>query len=154
MLVVEVKTKLVDNPSARSLLVVGYHDIFTAADHVVEPAKFSPIGLEALDDTILGCMKKKGLPMPNMDFMPEGNAWLLIEFGGKDKTESDANVRKCMADLKKGGHAPAMNLFDDPAQEKLVWHLREERLGVTAKVPGMPENHEGWEDASAQRQTN
>ena len=41
-----------------------------------------------------------------------------------------------------------MKLFDDPAQEKLVWHLREEGLGATAKVPGMPENHEGWEDAS------
>jgi len=41
-----------------------------------------------------------------------------------------------------------MKLFDDPAQEELVWHLREEGLGATAKVPGMPENHEGWEDAS------
>ena len=41
-----------------------------------------------------------------------------------------------------------MKLFDDPAQEKLVWHLREEGLGATAKVPDMPENHEGWEDSS------
>jgi len=41
-----------------------------------------------------------------------------------------------------------MKLFDNPAEEKLVWHLREEGLGATAKVPNMPENHEGWEDAS------
>ena len=147
-LVLEAKTKLVYNPPARSLLVAGYPDIFAAADHVVEPAKLGPIALEALDDTILGYMKKKGLPMPNMDFMPEGHAWLLIEFGGKDKAESDANAHKRMAELKKGEHAPAMKLFDDPAQEELVWHLREEGLGATAKVPGMPENHEGWEDAS------
>ena len=41
-----------------------------------------------------------------------------------------------------------MKLFDDPEQEKLVWHLREEGLGASAKVPNMPENHEGWEDSS------
>ena len=38
-------------------------------------------------------MKKKGMHPPNMNFMPEGHAWLLIEFGGKDKAEADANAR-------------------------------------------------------------
>ncbi len=115
---------------------------------MVEPAKFGPVGLEALDDTFIDYMKKKGLHPPNMNFMPEGNAWLLIEFGGKDKAEADANARKCMDDFRQRGNAPPMKLFDDPAQEKLVWHLREEGLGATAKVPDMPENHEGWEDSS------
>ena len=148
VLVVEAKTKLVYNPPVRSLLVFGYPDIFAAGDHVVEPAKFGPVGLEALDDTFIDYMKKKGLHPPNMNFMPEGNAWLLIEFGGKDKAEADANARKCMDDFQQREDAPPMKLFDDPAQEKLVWHLREEGLGATAKVPDMPENHEGWEDSS------
>ena len=148
VLVLEAKTKLVYNPPVRSLLVFGYPDIFAAGDHVVEPAKFGPVGLEALDDTFIDYMKKKGLHPPNMNFMPEGNAWLLIEFGGKDKAEADANARKCMDDFRQRGNAPPMKLFDDPAQEKLVWHLREEGLGATAKVPDMPENHEGWEDSS------
>jgi len=148
VLVVEAKTKLVHNPPVRSLLVFGYPDVFTAADHVVEPAKFGPVGLEALDDTFIDYMKKKGLHPPNMNFMPKGEAWLLIEFGGKDKNEADANARKCMDDFRQRGDAPPMKLFDDPVQEKLVWHLREEGLGATAKVPDMPENHEGWEDSS------
>jgi len=148
VLVLEAKTRLVYNPPVRSLLVFGYPDIFTAADNVVEPAKFHPTGLEALDDTFIDYMKKKGLHPPNMSFMPEGGAWLLIEFGGKDKQEADANARKCMEDFKRRGNAPPMKLFDNPAEEKLVWHLREEGLGATAKVPNMPENHEGWEDAS------
>jgi FAD/FMN-containing dehydrogenase/Fe-S oxidoreductase len=148
VLVLEAKTKLIYNPPVRSLLVFGYPDIFAAGDHVVEPAKFGPVGLEALDDTFIDYMKKKGLHPPNMNFMPEGDAWLLIELGGKDKAESDANARKCMDDFRRRGNAPPMKLFDDPAEEKLVWHLREEGLGATAKVPDMPENHEGWEDAS------
>ena len=88
----EAKAKLVDNPPVRSLLVFGFPDIFAAADHVVEPAKFHPIGLEALDDTFIDYMKKKGLHPPNMNIMPEGHAWLLVEFGGNDKEEADANA--------------------------------------------------------------
>ena len=143
------RAKLVYNPPVRSLLVFGYQRTFSPPPITwSKPAKFGPIGLEALDDTFIDYMKKKGLHPPDMNFMPEGNAWLLIEFGGKDKAEADANARKCMDDFSKRGDAPPMKLFDDPAQEKLVWHLREEGLGATAKVPDMPENHEGWEDAS------
>ena len=72
-----------------------------------------------------------------MNLMPKGDAWLLIEFGGKDKAEADANARKLHGRLQTSAAiAPSMKLFDDPAQEKLVWHLREEGLGATAKVPG------------------
>jgi FAD/FMN-containing dehydrogenase/Fe-S oxidoreductase len=147
-LVVEAKAKLVDNPAVRSLLVFGFDDIFAAADYVLEPAEFGPIGLEALDDTFIDYMKKKGLHPPDMDLMPPGKAWLLIEFGGRDKAGAHANAGKCMDAVRRRGHPPSMKLFDDAVQEGLVWHLREEGLGATAKVPGMPENHEGWEDAS------
>jgi FAD/FMN-containing dehydrogenase/Fe-S oxidoreductase len=147
-LVLEAKARLVYNPPARSLLVLGYPDIFHAADDVVEAGKFYLTGLEALDDTFIKYMKKKGIHPPNLSIMPEGEAWLLAEFGGKDKQEADANARKCMNDFGKRQHPPSMKLFDDPPLEKLVWHLREEGLGATAKVPDMPENHEGWEDAS------
>ena len=83
----------------------------------------------------------------NLDMMPAGKAWLLVEFGGQSKEESDANAQKLIDHLKKDGNPPT-KLFDDPAQEKLVWHLREEGLGATAKIPGEPDNHEGWEDSS------
>lgn len=147
-LTLEAKTKLVYNPPARSLLVLGYPDIFTVADNVVEAAKFHPVGLEALDDTFIRYMKKKGLHPPHLELMPQGEAWMLLEFGGKHKNESDANARACMEEFKKRGNAPSMKLFDKAKEEELVWHLRKERLGATAKVPDMPENHEGWEDAS------
>ncbi len=147
-LVLEAKVRLVYDPPVRSLLVFGYPDIFHAADDVVEPAKFGPVGLEALDNTFIDYMKRKGLHPPNLNFMPEGGAWLLIEFGGKDKDEADSRARKCMDDFRQRPNPPSMKLFDDPKQEKLVWHLREEGLGATAKVPHMPENHEGWEDSS------
>jgi FAD/FMN-containing dehydrogenase/Fe-S oxidoreductase len=148
VLILKAKTKLIYNPPVRSLLVLGYKDIFVAGDHVTEPAKFGPVGLEALDDTFIEYMKRKGLHPPELKLMPEGRGWLLVEFGGKDKSECDAKARKCMDELKKSEHPPSMKLFDDPKEEQLVWHLREEGLGASAKVPGIPDNHEGWEDSS------
>jgi FAD/FMN-containing dehydrogenase/Fe-S oxidoreductase len=147
-LVVEAKTTLVEDPAVRSLVVFGFPDIFAAADRVMEIASSRPIGLEALDDTFFDYMKKKGLHPPNLKLMPEGRAWLLVEFGGHDKREADEKARRCIDGLKQRGSLPPAKLFDDPTEEHLVWWLREEGLGATAKVPGMPENHEGWEDAS------
>jgi FAD/FMN-containing dehydrogenase/Fe-S oxidoreductase len=148
VLVLEATTKLVHNPPVRSLLVLGYEDIFHAADHVTEPLPYHPVGLEALDDTFIQDMKKKGMHPEHLDMMPAGKAWLLVEFGGKDKEEADANARKLMDALKQRSNPPSMKLFDNIAEEKLIWHLREEGLGATAKIPGEPENHEGWEDAA------
>ncbi|MCL5742369.1 MAG: FAD-binding oxidoreductase, partial [Acidobacteria bacterium] len=147
-LVLEATTKLVYNPPVRSLLVIGYPDIFTAADHVVEPMQFQPVALEALDYDFIEDMQKKGFHPREVNLLPEGGAWLLVEFGGKDKRESDENARALMQEYSKAGNPPPMKLFDDPRYEQLLWHLREEGLGATAHVPGEPENHEGWEDSS------
>ena len=147
VLVLEATVKLVPSPPVRSLLAIGYSDIFHAADNVMVPWPFKPIALEALDDTFIQDMKKKGMHPQHLEMMPEGRAWLLVEFGGNTKEEADANAGKLVEHLKKNGGPPA-KLFDDPAEEKLVWYLREEGLGATAKIPGEPDNHEGWEDSS------
>jgi hypothetical protein len=62
-------------------------------------------------------MKLKGLHPPNLELMPEGHAWLLCEFGGKDKQEAYAKAHKCMEALANQNHAQSMKLFDDPARE-------------------------------------
>jgi FAD/FMN-containing dehydrogenase/Fe-S oxidoreductase len=148
VLVLEATTRLVHNPPVRSLLVLGYSDIFDAADHVRDPMKFDPIGLEAIDDSFIADMKKKGMHPHHLDLLPAGRAWLLVEFGGDSKEEADAGARRLMQALGGGEHPPSMKLFDDPAYERLLWFLREEGLGATAKIPCEPDNHEGWEDAS------
>ena len=54
-----------------------------------------------------------------------------------------------MMDALKGReNAPSMKLFDDRAQEQMVWKVRESGLGATARVPGEPDTWEGWEDSS------
>jgi len=147
-LVLEATVHLVYNPPVRSLLVLGYRDVFEAADHIPDVLPFQPVALEGLDHAFIDDMAKKGFHNPEVALMPDGKGWLLCEFGGADKEEADANARKLMDALKKRGSPPPMKLFDDPAQEKHVWHLREEGLGATARVPGEPDNWEGWEDSA------
>src|SRR5213078_1407476 len=48
-LVLEATLELIVNPPMRSLLVLGYPDIYHAGDHVPEIRKYKPVGLEGID---------------------------------------------------------------------------------------------------------
>jgi FAD/FMN-containing dehydrogenase/Fe-S oxidoreductase len=146
--VLEAKVRLVYNPPVRSLLVLGYPDVFSAADHVLEVLEAKPIGLEGLDELLIDNMKAKGLHPRDVKLLPDGKGWLLVEFGGESKDETDGKARKLMERLRGKGDAPSTKLFDDPAEEKLVWQIRESGLGATAFVPGQAVTWEGWEDSS------
>jgi FAD/FMN-containing dehydrogenase len=72
--ILEATVRLVDSPPVRSLLVLGYPDVYTAGDHIMEVLAHRPIGLEGLDDVLVDDMKKKGLHPRNIQLLPEGGA--------------------------------------------------------------------------------
>jgi len=146
--ILEATVRLVHSPPARSLVVLGYPDIYSAGDHVPDVLRHGPIGLEAVDDVLVADMKTIGLHPGDLDLLPGGNGWLLAEFGGDTKDESDGKAKALMHALESTDGAPSMKLYDDPAQEKLVWRIRESGLGATAKVTGKPDTWEGWEDSA------
>jgi Fe-S oxidoreductase len=146
--VLEATTQLVHSPPVRSLLVLGYPDAYSAGDHVTEILTHGPVGLEGFDSRLLEFARKKKLHPQAAELLPEGGGWLLVEFGGESKEESDGRARKLMDELKQQSHAPDMKLYDDPAQETMVWQIRESGLGATAIVPGEPDAWPGWEDSA------
>ncbi|HEY6822016.1 MAG TPA: FAD-binding and (Fe-S)-binding domain-containing protein [Burkholderiales bacterium] len=148
VIVLEATLRLLDNPKARSLLVLGYEDVYQAGDHVTEVMRHGPIALEGLDDRLIKDMKAVGLHPGNDKLLPQGAGWLMVEFGGESKGESDLRARKAMAALEAAKDAPRMKLFDDPEEEKLIWEVRESGLGATAHVPDKKITWEGWEDSS------
>ncbi|HWF07602.1 MAG TPA: FAD-linked oxidase C-terminal domain-containing protein [Bryobacteraceae bacterium] len=147
-LTLEATVKLVWSPPGRTLVVLGYPDIYKAGDHVTEIMEFRPIACEAIDALLVENMKIKGLHPRDLKLLPDGRGWLLVEFGGEDRNDSDNQARRLMDSLKRHDDAPAMKLFDDPAEERLVWDIRESGLGATAWVPGEPVTWEGWEDSA------
>ena len=49
---------------------------------------------EGLDDRLINGMKKLNMHLKDVELLPDGGGWLLVEFGGESKTESDANAPK------------------------------------------------------------
>jgi FAD/FMN-containing dehydrogenase/Fe-S oxidoreductase len=146
--VLEATVRLVPSPPVRSLVVLGYPDVYTAGDHIMEVLAHQPIALEGLDDNLVNDMKKKRLHPEDVKLLPEGGGWLLVEFGGESKQEADDHARLLMEALKKQPHPPSMKLFDDPDQERTLWLVRRSGLGATARVPGAKDTWEGWEDSA------
>jgi FAD/FMN-containing dehydrogenase/Fe-S oxidoreductase len=144
----EAEVRLVPSPPGRALLVLGYPDVFAAADDVPALREFSPIGLEGIDDLLVEDMKKKRLHPERLKLLPDGRGFLLVELGGADREEAAASARRLMAAIGRRPHPPEMKLYDDPAEEKIVWKVRESGLGATARVPGEPDTWEGWEDSA------
>ncbi|HEY6986496.1 MAG TPA: FAD-binding and (Fe-S)-binding domain-containing protein, partial [Rhodanobacteraceae bacterium] len=146
--VLEATCRLVASPPARSLLVLGYRDVYTAADHVTEILDYGPIGLEGIDDRLIDDMKAIGLHPRDITLLPDGRGWLLVEFGGETREESDANARRLMEALRGRDDAPSMRLYEEPSQEARIWQVRGAGLGATAHVPNKQITWEGWEDAA------
>jgi FAD/FMN-containing dehydrogenase/Fe-S oxidoreductase len=146
--VLEAKVRLLPNPAARSLLVLGYKDVYEAGDHVPDIMQHQPIALEGMDDRLVADMKAVHLHPHNLELLPPGGGWLLVEFGGDSKADSDAQARKLMDALRRRENAPSMKLYDDPPVELKIWKVRESGLGATAHVPDKPITWEGWEDSS------
>jgi FAD/FMN-containing dehydrogenase/Fe-S oxidoreductase len=146
--VLEATLRLVPWPRARTLLVLGYPDIYAAADHVPAVMEEKPIGLEAIDRRLISDMHKKGLHERYLQYLPEGHGFLLVELGGDTKEESDAHAVEVMARLQASKPRPNARIYDDPDQEEKLWKVRESGLGATARIPGSPDTWEGWEDSA------
>src|SRR5437763_2210015 len=148
VLILEAILELIVAPPVRSLLVLGYPDIYQAGDHVPEIRNYKPIGLEGIDGVLINAMKIKHIHPRDLEILPKGRGWLLIEFGGKTKEEADEPARKLMAELQSQPNAPEIQLLDDPAHEAVVWEIRDAGLGASARVPDQPDTWEGWEDSA------
>ena len=140
--------RLVRSPPQKTLLVLGYPDIYSAADEVTKLLEHGPIALEGLDHHLVGGMGKKGLHTREAKLLPEGRGWLLVEFGADTAHDALERAHAAMKMLSRGARPPTMKLFEDPVEQKAIWAVRESGLGATARVPGEKDTWEGWEDSA------
>ncbi|SFS03483.1 FAD/FMN-containing dehydrogenase [Granulicella pectinivorans] len=137
--------QLTQSPQFRTLVGVAFVDIFVAADYVPELLKYPLIGLEGMDGLLLDSLRKKQKSLEDLKLLPDGEGFLLAEFGGDSQEESDAKAHQLAEALKGIAEARVYTT----AQAARVWHIRESGLGATAFVPGKKRTGwEGWEDSA------
>ena len=106
--ILEATLNLVPNPGHRSMLVLGYPDVYKACNHLMEILTFKPTALEGFDHLLFKFVKQKGDKNADLALLPPGQGFLIIEFGGEDKQDADDQARRCMDALKKHGDSPQM----------------------------------------------
>ena len=143
----EATCRLIESPPQRVLLVVAYPDIYQCADHIPEILEYKPIGLEGFDDLLAYYERTKGINPEGLSLLPEGNGWLLVEFGAESLPGAEMQAQRLIDALRRSPNPPNVKLYSG-GQAKRVWEVRESSLGATSHVPGEPLNWEGWEDAA------
>jgi FAD/FMN-containing dehydrogenase/Fe-S oxidoreductase len=148
--VLRAKLKLVDVLTQRSLVVLGYPSVDKAADAVprILAQKHQPIALEGLDHRLITDETIKRMNPQALEDLPEGAAFLMVQFGGHDREEVDRAGQDMLDALHETEHEPSVSFYDDPAKEDELWAVREGGLGATAHVPHERDTFEGWEDSA------
>jgi FAD/FMN-containing dehydrogenase/Fe-S oxidoreductase len=146
--VLRAELELVPVVRERTLVVLGFPDIETAADAVPTILPYEPIALEGIDSRLLQDERIKHLNPKARAELPEGNAYLMVQFGGETLQEADEHAHRMLDGLHESEHDPEVAFLDDPSHEQELWQVREAGLGATAHIPGRPDTFEGWEDSA------
>jgi FAD/FMN-containing dehydrogenase len=149
-LTLEATCRLVHSPPQRSLVVLGYPDIPATGDDVAWLMEHDIIALEFMSREVIEHLHAKDYDFGGSELLPEGNGWLLVEFGGETKDEADGKAEDLFAELRKRPNAPSYKLFEQPKYESQVWEARKHGVGST-RMPQAEGGHPGWpnwEDAA------
>lgn len=133
---------LVRNATVRHLVVLGYPSMADAADDVPNVLPFGPVACEGLGGRIVEVYRRaKGAwSVPDM---PDGGGFLYVELAGDDAAELAATAGRVVA----AAHANAHRHVTAPAEQAVLWRIREEGAGLASRTlerPGLS----GWEDAA------
>lgn len=145
VIVTEAVVRLSVSPRHRRLVVLGYPDIFAAADAVPSLLRHPLLALEGFDGALIDQMRARPLNVEHMSLLPDGRGWLMAEVGADLPTTADALADALIRDLPSD---VTWRRYDDVERQRGVWLIRESALGTTALRADGGRNHEGWEDAA------
>lgn len=145
--VLNARLRLIPNPGFRVLAVLGFADIYAAADRTLEIMGYHPIALEGLDQRLVLNQKTNdaGEAFPSL---PPDGGWLLVEFGGRTHEEALGRARRLEAGIKDRSSILQFRILEKTGDQKKIWEVRESGVGATVFVPGQKDAWPGWEDSA------
>jgi FAD/FMN-containing dehydrogenase/Fe-S oxidoreductase len=147
-MLLQAKVRLLHAPPHRSLAVVGYPGHAESADDVPALLDAGCIGLEGIDAELLSDLRRHREHLQDLELLPQGEAFLLVEFGGDSAAEAEDGALRALKAIGRSREDPTVALHTDDAAQEHLWKVRESGLGATAYVPMERDHWPGWEDAA------
>ncbi len=144
--VIRATIRAVPRPKDLGLVVLGFDDIFIAADQTPWLLEHRPEALEGFDENLPEFARIKA--MPGVRFLPAGRAFLLVELGGESQDEARGRAERVIAQARGLRECTGAAYLADAREQAAVWQIRESGLGSSAFIPGRPRSWPGAEDSA------
>ena len=143
-IVTSATVRLVRDPPHRVLAVLGFADVFDAADTVPLILPLQPATCEGMDSRLVDVVRelRGGGAVPAL---PPGSAWLFVEVTGDTEDEALSQARQV---IKTAG-AVSGQVVTDAGHAAALWRIREQGAGLAGRTgPGGAPAYPGWEDSA------
>ncbi|WP_329519143.1 FAD-binding and (Fe-S)-binding domain-containing protein [Spirillospora sp. NBC_01491] len=147
-LVTEATVRLVPVPGARALAVLGFEDVYTAAELAPFAAAAGALTVEGMASDLLTALRLQPGRADAGSNLPPGGGWLYCEVGGDTAAEA-RDAAHALAEVVRE-RAPGMTsvVVDDPKEMRALWWIREAGSGIVTRLPDGSEAWPGWEDSA------
>ncbi|MFE9610277.1 FAD-binding and (Fe-S)-binding domain-containing protein [Streptomyces sp. NPDC006012] len=126
--------RLVEDPPARALAVLGYPDESAAADAAAGLLPHRPLTVEGMAADLV----------PATAGLPRGGAWLFVETGG----ETAAGARARAEAIVRAADVVDALVVTGPGEQRALWRVREDASGTATRTREGAEAWPGWEDCA------
>ena len=138
--------RLVPRPRRLALVVLGFDDVYLAADQVPWILEHRPQALEGFDHHLPDFARAKGLDAVRL--LPNGRAFLIVELGADSADDALAAAERLTTEARRVRACAGVAPLFAAAEQRAVWSLRESGLGAGALIPGHPRTWPGAEDTA------
>jgi FAD/FMN-containing dehydrogenase/Fe-S oxidoreductase len=138
--------RAVPRPNEVGLAVLGFDDVFIAADQTPWLLAHRPEALEGFDQNLPEFARIKN--MPGVRLLPAGRAFLIVELGGASRDEARERAERVIAQARAIRECTSVAYIADAREQAAVWQIRESGLGSSAFIPGRPRSWPGAEDSA------
>ena len=107
--------RLVPRPKHVTLVVLGFEDVYAAADQTPWILQHRPEALEGFDHHLPDFARTKGLP--GVRFLPEGRAFLIVELGADSAADANDRAGKLVDDARKFRECSGTSILSDTSQQ-------------------------------------
>ncbi|MQY04611.1 FAD-binding and (Fe-S)-binding domain-containing protein [Actinomadura macrotermitis] len=146
--IAEATVRLVEAPRHRALAVLGFPDVYAAAEVAPFAAAAGALTVEGMAADLLTALRSQpGRGGAGAD-LPPGGGWLYCEVGGATATEARDAAHALAAAVRARATDTTCVVVDDPARMRALWWIREAGAGIVTRLPDGGEAWPGWEDSA------